>query len=180
MKSLTYLSRLTRLLVLGAIVAGAIASTAGAVSRPPDVRDAAAPVSGASSRPPDVRDAAVASNVEVGDAFERYAAAHPYGAGLSGQSSPVDRIIAQEQGRQHDLGLFSLGLTTPESSTLTSRPPDVSDAADAARYSGSLGQSSSFHWGDWAIGIGTGLGLALLLGVGLMVGRQQRHRMQPA
>ena len=36
--------------------------------------------------------------------------------------------------------------------------------------------SGSFDWSDWAIGIGTGLGLALLLGGGLLIGRQLRHR----
>jgi hypothetical protein len=36
--------------------------------------------------------------------------------------------------------------------------------------------SGDFDWSDWAIGIGTGLGLALLLGGGLLIGRQLRHR----
>jgi hypothetical protein len=34
----------------------------------------------------------------------------------------------------------------------------------------------SFDWNDWAIGIGTGLGLALILGCGLLMGQQLRHR----
>ena len=36
--------------------------------------------------------------------------------------------------------------------------------------------SGGFDWSDWAVGIGTGLGLALLLGGGLLIGRQLRHR----
>jgi hypothetical protein len=154
MKSSSYPIRLRRLILLGAVVAGiAVPATAGA----------------APGSPPAVRDAAAAVNGQVPDTFERYAAAHPYGAGL-----PVDRIVAQERGRQRDLGLFGVGLTTPESSTLVARPPDVSDAAATARY-GSVDQSSGFHWGDWAIGIGTGLGLAILVGAGLVVTRRQLH-----
>jgi hypothetical protein len=160
MKSSTYPIRLRRLILLGAVVAGlAVPAAAGA----------------SPGTPPDVRDAAAAANGQATDVFERYAAAHP-----NGQSTPVDRIIAQEQGRQHDPGLFTLGLTTPESSTLISRPPDVSDAADAARYGSSLGQSSGFDWGDWAIGIGSGAGLVLLLAAGVAAGLQRHHRMQTA
>jgi hypothetical protein len=136
MKSSTHLIRLTRVLILGAVVAGTVASVAGAVvSRPPDVRDAASSIGQAYlGSPPDVRDVAATTNLAVADAFERYAAAHPYGSGLSSASlsTPVDRIIAQEQGRQADLRLFSLGLSTPTSSTLVSRPPDVRDAAATA------------------------------------------------
>ena len=33
---------------------------------------------------------------------------------------------------------------------------------------------------DWAIGIGSGMGLSLLLGFGLAMGLQRRHRMQTA
>jgi hypothetical protein len=36
--------------------------------------------------------------------------------------------------------------------------------------------SGDFDWSDWAIGIGTGLGLALILGGGLLISRQLRHR----
>ena len=86
----TYLSWFRRLLILGAVVAGLTASAAGARLDPGTPPDAAAP-----------------------DVFERYAAAHPYGSGLS-SATPVSRIIAQEQGRRRDLGL--------------STPPEVQDA----------------------------------------------------
>ncbi|HKP17592.1 MAG TPA: hypothetical protein VJT84_03870, partial [Gaiellaceae bacterium] len=63
---------------------------------------------------------------------------------------------------------------------LVSRPPDVRDAAEAARFV-SVGQpSSGFDWNDWAIGIGSGIGIALLLAGGLAAGLQRRHRMQTA
>jgi hypothetical protein len=62
--------------------------------------------------------------------------------------------------------------------------------ADALRWQGiarvyeqqsvSASGGSDFALSDWAIGVGAGLGLILVFGVGLMVGRQQRHRMQPA
>jgi hypothetical protein len=165
MQSSTHQARLRRLIVVGAVVAGiAVPAAAGSYN----------------GSPPDVRDAAAAANPQIPDVLERYAAAHPYGAGLSAQSSPVDRIIAQEQGRRHDLGLFSLGLASRNGSTLVSRPPDVSDAAAVARDGVSPAQSGGFDWGDWAIGIGSGIGLVLLLSTGVAVGLQRRHRVQTA
>jgi hypothetical protein len=44
----------------------------------------------------------------------------------------------------------------------------------------STGNSNSFDWNDYAIGIATGLGVALVLAAALLVGRHQRHRPQPA
>ncbi len=235
MKSSTYLIWIRRLIVLGVVVAGTVASTAGAVGRPPDVQDAAAALHFTSAgltadglrlqgtaqvykqlelaknaptpqgiKADGLRWQGIAQvykqiqSVSVPDVFERYATAHPYGSGLSSvslstlvsrppdvrdaasasQSTIVDRIIAQEQGRQADLGLFSLGLTSPTSSTLVSRPPDVSDAAQAARYGISFSQSSGFDWADYGIGIGSGIGLTLILAAGLGMSLQRRHRMQ--
>jgi hypothetical protein len=157
MKYSTYLIRFKRLLVLGAVAAGIAVPAASAHNgSPPDVRDVAANLAGTTESlvvtPPDVRDAAAAANVQVGDGFERYAKAHPYGTGLSNLTS----------------------------STLVSRPPDISDAAEADRYSVAVGQSSGFHWADWAIGIGSGMGLFLLLGTGVTMGLQRRHRTQTA
>jgi hypothetical protein len=183
----TYHSWFRRLLILGAVVAGLTASAAGARVDP--------------GTPPDVRDVASALKAAAPDVFEREAAAHPYGRGLASATSPIDRIIAQEQGRQHDLALFSLGFSAPTtSSDFLSTPPDVQDAmtalhstpeglkADGLRYQGiarvyeqlQSSGGSDFAWDDWAIGVGAGVGLALLLGIGLIVGRQQRHRVQPA
>ena len=133
----TYLSWFRRLLILGAVVAGLTASAAGArldPGTPPDVSDVASALSTPASivsRPPDVRDAATSVNVAAPDVFERYAAAHPYGSGLS-SATPVSRIIDQEQGRQRDLGLFSLGFSASTSSSdFVSTPPDVQDAMTA-------------------------------------------------
>jgi hypothetical protein len=180
------------------------------VSRPPDVQDAATSVTQgpAYSLGPGYLQyiqktgwfspALVRARNSVPDVFERYAAAHPYGfeptsselvasppdvqdtmAALHTAPSPVDRIIAQERGRHGDFRVFGSSLSTPAQSTFVSRPPDVSDAAQVAA-SVSTVHGNGFDWNDWAIGIGTGLGLALLLGVGFMIGRQQRHRVQPA
>jgi hypothetical protein len=149
MTNSTSLSWLRRLLVLGVVVAGVTASTAGAVGRPPDVQDTATAVLAGQISPPDVRDAALATTT-VPDAFERYAAAHPYGLDPS------------------------LGTAA------RSRPPDVADAALAVQYGPSELTSSGFHWDDWAIGIGSGMGLALLLGGFFLMSRQLRHRIQTA
>jgi hypothetical protein len=154
--SSTYLRRFRRLLLLGAVIAGATASTAGAVARPPDVRDAAT------------------VNATVPDVFERYARAHPYGGGLSA----VDRIIAQERGRHGDLAVFGSSPSTPES-TVVVRPPDVRDAAEAAATV-STGQGDGFDWADYGIGIGSGIGLSLLLAAALGAALQRRGRVQTA
>jgi len=217
MYSSSYLKWFRRLLILGALVAGLTASAAGArldPGTPPDVRDVASALSATIvSRPPDVRDAATSVSAASPDVLERYAAAHRYGSGLSSATSPspVDRIVAQEQGRQHDLGLFSLGFSASTMKADGLRPQGVAPTwehqlhspapasqyptpaglkADGLRLRGiarvyeqqsvPVSGGSDFAWDDWAIGVGAGLGLALLLGVGLMVGRQQRHRVQPA
>jgi hypothetical protein len=85
MDSSTYLIRLTRMLVLGVVFAAATAAAATAYTgRPPDVQDAANAVALSDiGSPPDVRDAAAALRTKaIPDAFERYAAAHPYGVGV--------------------------------------------------------------------------------------------------
>jgi len=150
MTTSTFLIWFRRLLVLATVVAGATASAAVAGGRPPDVQDAAtANLATLISRPPDVSDAASATKAAVADAFERYAATHPFGSGLFSGSSSV------------------------------SRPPDIEDTALAVRYdSVGATNTNGFDWGDWAIGIGSGIGLALFLGGGLLMGRQLRHRMQ--
>ena len=165
MYSSTYLKWFRRLLILGAVVAGLTASASGARLDP--------------GTPPDVRD--MASSL------------------ATTATSPVDRIIVQEQGRQRDLGLFSLGLG-PQAieptwehqlhspAAASQYPTPAGLKADGLRWQGiarvyeqqsaPVSGGSDFAWGDWAIGVG--LGLIFVFGVGLMVGRQQRHRMQPA
>jgi hypothetical protein len=182
MNTSTYLRRFTRLLILGAAIAGATASVAGADWRPSDVSQATTP------------------NATVPDVFERYAAAHPYGSDLSTsdarpdvrdhgdattaqsrtvEESVVDRIIAQERARNGDLTVFGSSPSAGQSSTAVTRPPDVRDAASAAETV-SAGQGDGFDWGDYAIGIGSGIGLSLLLAGALGAGLQRRGRMQTA
>jgi hypothetical protein len=159
-----------RLLVLGAVVAGATASAAGAAGRPPDVQDAATANLAALISPPDVRDAASGSTVAVADAFERFATAHPFGKGLS--STQTAQVSQPPDIRDTALALGS-------QSTDVGRPPDVDDTALAVRY-GSVVHTSGFDWADWAIGTGSGIGLAIFLAAGLLMGRQLRHRVQTA
>ena len=72
--------------------------------------------------------------------------------------------------------------------TASQYPTPAGLKADGLRYQGIARvyeklQSDKAAQADdrpWAIGVGAGIGLALLLGVGLVVGRQQRHRVQPA
>ena len=171
MNSSTYLTRLTRVLILGAVVAGTAASVAGAqalVGAP--YRDTAssqgyqsrAAVAGAQALVgAPYRDTASSQGyqsrpVAIPDAVERYAAAHPYGSGLS---------------------------ATTESTLVA--VPDVLERYAAAHPYGSgiastLSQPNGFDWGDYAIGIGTGMGLILILAGGLAMGRQRRHGVQTA
>jgi hypothetical protein len=167
MKSSISLTRLTRMLVLGAIAAGTVASAANALpvvdhdgastqasfSTPQGLKADGLRLQGiaqayqsqsAASGPTSqglnadgLRLQGIAQayqqtpSVAVPDAFERYATAHPYGSGLTGEAVSVS-------------------------------------------------QSSGFDWGDYGIGIGTGMALVLALGAGLVMGRQRRHDMQTA
>jgi hypothetical protein len=101
----------------------------------------------------------VPARSSVPDVFERYAAEHPLGRGVSRPPDVQDRAAALATG--HDV----------------SRPPDVQDTAAAILETPTaVSHPESFDWNDWAIGIGTGLGLALILGCGLLMARQLRHR----
>jgi hypothetical protein len=194
MNTSTYLAWFKRLLVLGAVIAGTTGAAAGAVGRPPDVRDAATVTTAAV---PDVFERYVKAHPygNVPDVFERYVKAHPYGSGLSthevqppdirdtaaglAEPSPVERIIAQEQGRHGDLGVFGPSASTAPPTAVV-RPPDVRDAAEAVTTP-STGRADGFDWSDYAIGIGSGIGLSLLLAGVLGAGLQQRRgRMQTA
>jgi len=81
---------------------------------------------------------------------------------------------------------------TSNAFTASQYPTPAGLKADGLRYQGiarvyeqlpsnvPVSGGSDFAWSDWAIGVGAGIGIALLLGVGLVIGRQQRHRVQPA
>jgi hypothetical protein len=153
MNTSTYLRRLSRLLILGAAIAGATASVAAAVGRPPDVSDAAR------------------TNETVPDVFERYAATHPYGNHLTTPDVRPPDV--------QDNAAALAEPSTVQSSTAITRPPDIRDAAYAAETV-SAGQGDGFDWGDYAIGIGSGIGLSLLLAGALGAGLQRRGRIQTA
>jgi hypothetical protein len=110
----------------------------------------------------------VPARSSVPDAFERYAAEHPFGRGVS---QPAD---VQDRAQPPDVQDKAAALATGHG---VSRPPDVQDTAAAILETPTaVSHPESFDWNDWAIGIGTGLGLALILGCGLLMGRQLRHR----
>jgi hypothetical protein len=181
------LNRFGRLLVLGAVVAGVTASAAVAIPvvDPQDTGTAnlAAPV----SRPPDVQDAMTARHAAAAR-LKADSGALPTAAGLKADGlrwQGIAQVYQQKQAVPDVVERYAAThsgggrLVVPES--LAPRPPDVSDAALAARYgSTATGQSSGFDWNDWAIGIGTGIGLALLLGAAFLMGRQLRHPVQTA
>jgi hypothetical protein len=109
------------------------------------------------------------------DVFERYAASHPYGTGVS--------LTGSLATRPPDVQDVAAGIgDTSSSSSIVSRPPDVQDATVAAQSS-TTSQSDGFSWNSWGVGIGTGMGilLLLLLGIGFAMSRQHRHdRVQTA
>jgi hypothetical protein len=221
--STTYLNWFRRLLVLGAVVAaGVITASAGAAGRPPDVQDAAtAAQSSDVGTPPDVADYATAlhqrqfgliadglrwegiartyqqlESVQAGptalglkadglrlegeakiyqqlqdtpDVFERYASAHPYGNGLTVSSTIVSRPPDVS-----DAAASVQGGSFDE--TFVTRPPDIADAALSVGNESQSSPDDGFAWSDWGIGIGMGAGFALILGACLIIGRQLKHR----
>lgn len=203
MKGSGYLNWMRRLIVLGAVVAGVTAASAGAmrpveiggtptgntnlptvVSRPPDVSDVAArlsPTTAFGLRADGQRLQAVALAYEnasraqgvKADGLRYQAIAQAYRD--STQVSAPDAFERYASAHPYGLGVASgTEVSVP-------RPPDVADAAvTAAQGGGSVIQTSGFDWTDWAIGIGTGLGLVLLLGIGFAMSRQMRHDPQPA
>jgi hypothetical protein len=194
MKGTNYLIWFRRLLVLGAVVAaGVMTTTAGAVGRPPDVQDTANALSTSDvNSPPDVQDFATAVHQStagviadglrlqgeaqvyqqlqnIPDVFERYAAVHPYGQGVPGSSSTI-------VSRPPDVSDAAQSAQSGSSDeTFVTRPPDVTDTALAVGTESSS-TSDGFNWGDWEIGIGMGAGLVLILCGLFIIGRQLKHR----
>ena len=151
MTTSTYSTRLIRMLVLGAVVAGTVASAAGAL-----------PVT-------DVGDTARAQpSVAVPDVLERFVIAHPYGI------RPVPDAI-ERFATAHPYGLQPVPDVLERFSTAHPYGAGLSSGTQSA-----LSQSSGFDWADYGIGIGSGMGLILVLAAGLAMGWQRRHRMQTA
>ena len=148
------LIRFRRVLVLVAVVAGAMASTTGAsavrAGAAPDVleRYAAAHPYGAAATP---------------DVFERYAAAHPFGASLS-TALGTERIV-------DDWFRDPTPIVTPAGDRI------VDDYfRDVPTVVTSPKAGNGLDWGDFGIGAGAMLGLTLLvtgLGLGTIA---MRHR----
>jgi hypothetical protein len=187
----TTLTRFRRLLLVGAGVAGMVIPTAGALTRPPDVQDTASANLVAQLSPPDVRHRAVGTSVAIPDMFERYAAAHPFGAGLASMEAAITRppdiqdaavgsLVAVPDVIERYASVHPYGTGVSSQDVSVPRPPDITDAVLAAQYSSASGSTSNFDWSDWAIGIGSGIGMALLLGAGLFTGRQVRQRVRTA
>src|SRR5262245_51520250 len=110
-----YLIWFRRLLILGAVIAGATAATAGAVGHPSKA--------GARLAAPDVLERYAAAHPfgagQTPDVLERYAAAHPYGAGATPD-------VLERYATAHPYGN---GLATPDSLAR----PDLRDPA-AGRF----------------------------------------------
>ena len=177
--STTYLNWFRRLLVLGAVVAaGVITASAGAVGRPPDVQDAAtAGQSTDVSTPPDVQDFATALH-------QTPAGVIADGLRLQGEAE-VYKQLESVQGYPTQQGLKADGLRLQGEAQVYQQlqdGPDVFERYAAAHPYGrglsvsSASTSDGFDWSDWGIGIGVGAGIALILGAGLIMGRQLKHR----
>jgi hypothetical protein len=159
MKTSTYLIRLTRLLVLGAVVAGMATSVAGAYdSRPPDVQDAARLHSVAVPTPRHVLDAVKQSSPnQVGLAWQYLRDTGQIAGAYDGRPPDVqDAMTALHTQVYTQRPGFS-----PGTESIVSRPPDVQDAAVASHTPIELTTTAAFDWGDWAIGLVAGFGLAL-------------------
>ena len=154
MTTSTYSTRLIRMLVLGAVVAGTAASTAGALVT--DVRD-----SGGSAQ-------AYKQSQAAPDVLERFVIAHPYGI------RPVPDAI-ERFATAHPYGLQPVPDVLERFSTAHPYGAGLSSGTQSA-----LSQSSGFDWADYGIGIGSGMGVILVLAAGLAMGWQRRHRMQTA
>ncbi len=193
MKSFNYLNWFRRLLVVGAVVAGATASVAGAYVPQPDgdvTTNASVPA--VVSRPPDVQDAVTAlhstpaglkaEGLRLQGLAQAYAQgyAHTYRQSESASIGSPTSLGLKAEGMRLQGIAQAYRQSQADSATVVSRPPDISDTALSVQY-GSVTQSSTgFDWGDWAIGIGSGLGVALLLGCCFLMARQLRHRVQTA
>ena len=112
------------------------------------------------------------------------------GMRLQGIARTYMQLQSQDTGSQSTYPTWAHQLHSPV--TASQYPTAAGLKADGLRYQGiarvyeqlqsnvPVSGGSDFGWSDWAISVGAGIGIALLLGIGLMVGRKQHHRVQPA
>jgi hypothetical protein len=191
-----------RMLVLGAVVAGATASAAGALPQLDSPGAATASFGAVVSRPPDVQDAVTALHstpaglkadglrwqgipqayriLESAGNFPTQLGLQAEGMRLQGMAQVYQQIQPAADVVERFVAVHPDGLGFTSNAASVSRPPDISDTALAVQYGSATQSSAGFDWGDWAIGIGSGLGVALLLGACILMARQLRHGVQTA
>jgi hypothetical protein len=187
MQRSNYLIRFRRLLVLGAVVAGVTASSAAAVPMLDPQDTPANPVVSHTTplglRADGLRWQAIANAYQesrqapVPDVFERYAAAHPYGAAVP---SPQRRGLGDFHPVTPALGTERIVDDSFRDPTPIVTPAGERIVDDSFRDSPTVVASptggNGLDWADFGIGAGAMLGLALLvsgLGVGTVA---MRHR----
>ena len=196
MKGTNYLNWFRRLLVLGAVVAaGVVTATAGATTEQPTSAGMAADglrlqgeaqvykqleaYQAALGRKADglrlQGEAQVYQQLQdIPDVVERYAAAHPYGKGLSDvqsvQSSSSNQGIVDRPPLVTDVQSVQ---SSSFNQGIVDRPPLATDATLAVGSESST-TSDGFNWSDW--GIGMGAGFVLILCGCYIIGRQLKHR----
>jgi len=188
-----YLIWFRRLVVLGAVVAGLTASAAGAVPMldPQDTPSASATghTTPLGLRADGLRWQAIAKAYQdsrqapVPDVFERYAAAHPYGAGVQpvqrrglGDFRPVTPAAGVTQAVGTDR-IVDDSFRDPAPIATPAGERIVDDSfRDSPTVVASPTSGNGLDWGDFGIGAGAMFGLALLvsgLGLGALA---MRHR----
>jgi hypothetical protein len=207
MKTSTHIIRLGGTLALAAVVAGATvpAALAGHDGRSPDTHDAAlaaqvtnyGPLDGwygyavsltkssrnavLDGRSPDTHDAALAAQVTNDGYRDGW---YGYAVSLTKSSRNAAALDAQVAKYGPLDGWYGYAVSLTKSSrnaVLDGRSPDTVDAALLAHTQViKVVSSSSFAWGDFGVGAGTGIGLILLCGGGLGLAYQRRHRPQSA
>jgi hypothetical protein len=115
----------------------------------------------------------------VPDVFERYAAEHPFGRGVSQPSDVFERYAASHPYGKAAATPQRVGVPVYTPTMLAAhynREDLLYNPRPSLPTNSGPPVSGGFDWSDWAIGIGTGLGLALIVGGGLLMGRHLRHR----
>jgi len=189
--STTYLNWFRRLLVLGAVVAaGVITASAGAVI-PPDGQGQDFATALHQTRAGVIADglrlqgeAEVYKQLESVQGYPTQQGLTADGLRLQGEAE-VYKQLQSAQGYPTEQGLKADGLRLQGEAQVYQQlqdSPDVFERYAAAHPYGrglsvsSTSTSDGFDWSDWGIGIGVGAGIALILGAGLIMGRQLKHR----